>query len=181
MNKALNDLLPAIVFFITYKVYDIFYATAALIIITLTQVIWEYIKYRKIAKTQILVAVLVTIFGGATLYFHNEDFVKWKVSIINWLLGFGLIATTYIMKETPMEKLLKDSVNLAHKQWKLINNMWGAYFIALGSLNLFVAYFFSTNIWMNFKLFGIMGITIAFMIIQTIYLSKYMKNDVIEK
>ena len=104
MNKMLNDLLPAIVFFTVYKVYDIFYATAALIIITIAQVIWEYIKHSRIAKAQILVAVLVTVFGGATLYFHNEEFIKWKVSIINWLLGFGLIATTYIMKETPMEK-----------------------------------------------------------------------------
>lgn len=177
MNKMLNDLLPAIVFFTVYKVYDIFYATAALIIITITQVIWEYIKYRKIAKAQILVAVLVTVFGGATLYFHDEEFIKWKVSIINWLLGFGLIVTTYIMKETPMEKMLKDSVNLAHKQWKMLNNVWGAYFVMLGTINLFVAYFFSTNTWMNFKLFGMIGLTIAFMVIQMIYLSKHMKDD----
>ena len=76
-----------------------------------------------------------------------------------------------------MEKLLKESVDLVHNQWKLLNNVWGAYFVVLGTLNLFVAYFFSTNVWMNFKLFGIMGITIAFMVIQTIYLSKHMKND----
>ena len=86
----LNDLLPAIVFFTVYKIYDMFYATAALIIVTLAQVIWQYIKHRKIAKAQILVAVLVTVFGGATLYFHNEEFIKWKVSIINWFLGFFL-------------------------------------------------------------------------------------------
>ena len=94
----LNDLLPAIVFFTVYKVYDIFYATAALIIVTIAQVIWEYIKHRKIAKAQILIAVLVTVFGGATLYFHNADFIKWKVSIINWALGFGLLITTYTPK-----------------------------------------------------------------------------------
>ena len=181
MNKMLNDLLPAIVFFTVYKVYDMFYATAALIIVTLAQVLWQYIKHRKIAKAQILVAVLVTVFGGATLYFHNEEFIKWKVSIINWILGFGLIATTYIMKETPMEKLLKDSVNLVHNQWKMLNNVWGAYFVVLGTLNLFVAYFFSTNVWMNFKLFGVMGITIAFLVLQTVYLSKHMKKDITKK
>lgn len=176
MNKMINDLLPAIVFFTVYKIYDIFYATTALIIVTVTQVIWEYIKYRKVAKAQILVAVLVVIFGGATLYFHNEEFVKWKVSIINWLMGFGLIITTYTMKETPMEKLLKDSVELYEHKWKIINNMWGAYFVCLGTLNLFIAMFFSTNTWMNFKMFGLLGLTFVFLIIQTLYLSKYMKN-----
>ena len=176
MNKMLNDLLPAIVFFTVYKVYDIFYATAALIIVTIAQVIWEYIKHRKIAKAQILIAVLVTVFGGATLYFHNADFIKWKVSIINWALGFGLLITTYTMKETPMEKLLKDSVDLVHHQWRILNSMWGVYFVILGTLNLFVAYFFSIDVWMNFKLFGMLGITVAFLILQTIYLSKHMKK-----
>jgi intracellular septation protein len=176
MNKMLNDLLPAIVFFTVYKIYDIFYATAALIIVTIAQVIWEYIKHRKIAKAQILVAVLVTVFGGATLYFHNADFIKWKVSIINWTLGFGLLITTYTMKETPMEKLLKDSVDLAHNQWRILNSMWGGYFVILGTLNLFVAYFFSIDVWMNFKLFGMLGITIAFLILQTICLSKHIKK-----
>ncbi|AXA33234.1 septation protein A [Francisella adeliensis] len=176
MNKMISDLLPAIVFFTVYKVYDIFYATAALIIVTLAQVIWEYAKHRKVAKAQILVAVLVVVFGGATLYFHNEEFVKWKVSIINWVMGFGLIISTYIMKETPMEKLLKDYVELYDHKWKIINNMWGAYFVCLGTLNLFIAMFFSTNTWMNFKMFGLLGLTFAFLILQTVYLSKHMKN-----
>ncbi|KEI35300.1 septation protein A [Allofrancisella frigidaquae] len=176
MNKMLNDLLPAIVFFAIYKVYDIFYATAALIIVTIAQVIWEYIAHRRIAKMQILITVLVIIFGGATLYFHNEEFIKWKVSIVNWLIGIGLIITTYVMQETPMEKLLKEAVNLNSHKWKVINNMWGAYFVILGTINLFVAYFFSTNIWMNFKLFGLLGITFIFMVIQSLYLSRNMKK-----
>ncbi|AJC49474.1 septation protein IspZ [Allofrancisella guangzhouensis] len=176
MNKILNDLLPAIVFFTIYKAYDIFYATAALIIITIAQVIWEYMTRRRIAKIQILITVLVVIFGGATLYFHNEEFIKWKVSIVNWLIGIGLIITTYIMKVTPMERLLKEIVNLSPHKWKVINNMWGAYFVILGTINLFVAYFFSTNIWMNFKLFGLLGITFAFMTVQSLYLSKNMKK-----
>lgn len=124
MNKMINDLLPAIVFFTVYKVYDIFYATAALIIVTVAQVIWEYIVHRKIAKAQILIAVLVVVFGGATLYFHNEEFIKWKVSIINWLIGIGLIISTYTMKETPMQKILKEAVELKRHKWREINNMW---------------------------------------------------------
>ena len=176
MNKMINDLLPAIVFFGVYKIYDIFFATAALIIVTLAQVIWEYIAHRKVAKTQIFIAILVAIFGGATLYFHNQEFIKWKVSIINWLMGIGLIITTYTMKETPMQKILKDTIDLKQHKWKEINNMWGAYFTVLGTLNLFVAYFFSTDIWMDFKLFGLLGITFVFLIIQSIYLSKHIKR-----
>ncbi|QIW09580.1 septation protein A [Francisella sp. LA112445] len=176
MNKMINDLLPAIVFFTVYKLYNIFFATAALIIVTLAQVVWEYITHRKVAKTQIIIAILVVIFGGATLYFHNEEFIKWKVSIINWLMGVGLIVTTYTMKETPMQKILKENIELEKHKWKELNNMWGAYFTVLGTLNLFVAYFFSTNVWMNFKLFGLLGITFVFLIIQSIYLSKHIKK-----
>lgn len=176
MNKMINDLLPAIVFFAVYKFYDIFFATAALIIVTIAQVVWEYAKHRKVAKAQIMIAILVAVFGGATLYFHNEEFIKWKVSIINWLMGVGLIITTYTMKETPMEKILKDTIELKTRKWREINNMWGAYFTVLGTINLFVAYFFSTDIWMNFKLFGLIGITFAFLIIQSIYLSKHIKK-----
>ncbi len=176
MNKMLNDLLPAIVFFAVYKMYNIFYATAALIIITVAQVIYDYVVYRKIDKMKILIALLVIVFGGATLYFHNEEFIKWKVSIINWLLGFGLIVCTYIMKEPPMKKLLQDAVSLSEKQWRSINNSWGVYFIFLGTVNIIVALCYSTDIWMNFKMFGLMGMTIVFLIIQSIFISKYAKK-----
>ncbi|APC96847.1 septation protein A [Francisella frigiditurris] len=176
MNKMLNDFLPAIAFFAVYKIYDIFYATAALIIITVAQVIFEYIIHKKIPYTQVVIAILVVIFGGATLYFHNEEFIKWKVSIINWLLGAGFIITTYIMKQTPIERLLGSSMDLDHKKWKSLNNMWGVYFLILGTINMFVAYFCSTNTWMNFKLFGIIGLTIIFMVIQVAYLSKHIKK-----
>ncbi|MDE4944648.1 inner membrane-spanning protein YciB, partial [Francisella tularensis] len=104
---------------------DIFFAAAALIIVTIAQVIWEYIANRKVAKTQIFIAILVAIFGGATLYYHNEEFIKWKVSIINWLMWIGLIITTYTMKETPMQKIIKDTIDLKEHKWKEINNMWG--------------------------------------------------------
>ncbi|MDE4965640.1 septation protein IspZ, partial [Francisella tularensis] len=82
-----------------YKIYDIFCDAGALIIVTIAQVIWEYIAHRNVAKTQIFIAILVAIFGGANLYFHNEEFIKGKVSIMNWLMGIGLIITTYTMKE----------------------------------------------------------------------------------
>ena len=176
MNKIFNDLLPAIVFFAVYKMYDIFYATAALIVITIAQVVWECIAHRRVAKMQIFVAVLVAIFGGATLYFHDEEFIKWKVSIINWLFGFGLIIATYVMKETPMERMLKEAVQLESDKWKVINNMWGIYFIILGTINILIAYFFSTNVWMNFKLFGMFGITLLFLVLQSVYLSKHIKK-----
>ncbi|MBD5784496.1 inner membrane-spanning protein YciB, partial [Francisella tularensis] len=98
------------------------------------------------------------------------------VSIINWLKGIRLIITTYTMKETPMQKILKDTIDLKEHKWKEINNMWGAYLTVLGTLNLFVAYFFSTDIWMDFKLFGLLGITFVFLIIQSMYLAKHIKR-----
>ena len=172
----LNDFMPAIVFFAVYKMYDIFYATAALIIITIAQVIFEYIKHRKIPHMQIAIAVLVVVFGGMTLYFHDEEFIKWKVSIVNWVIGIGFVATTYLMKQTPVEKLMASSMDLPHSKWKILNNVWGIYFIVLGFVNIAVAYYFSTEVWMNFKLFGIIGLTFIFLIAQSIYLSKHIKK-----
>ena len=172
----LNDFMPAIVFFAVYKMYDIFYATAALIIITIAQVIFEYHKTKKIPQMQVAIAVLVVIFGGATLYFHDEEFIKWKVSIVNWVLGIGFIATTYLMKQTPVEKLMGSAMDLPHTKWKILNNVWGVYFLILGFVNIAVAYLCSTEVWMNFKLFGMLGLTFAFLIIQSIYLSKHIKK-----
>ena len=176
MNKMINDFLPVVVFFIIYKAYDIYYATASLIIITVAQVFYEIIFNKKIPKMQIVVAILVIVFGGATLYFHNDEFIKWKVSIINWLMGIAFIINTYFMKETFIEKLMKNSLSMDIKNWKFLNNLWGIFFIFLGILNIIIAMFCSTDVWVNFKVFGILGLTFLFVIVQSIYISKYMKK-----
>ena len=176
MNKLFSDFLPVVVFFIIYKAYDIYYATASLIIITVAQVFYEIIFNKKIPKMQIIVAILVIIFGGATLYFHNDEFIKWKVSIINWLMGIAFIINTYFMKETFIEKLMKNSLSMDIKNWKFLNNLWGIFFIFLGTLNIIIAIFCSTDIWVNFKVFGILGLTFLFVIVQSIYISKHIKK-----
>lgn len=118
---------------------------------TLAQVVWEYITHRKVAKTQIIIAILVVIFGGATLYFHNEEFIKWKVSIINWLMGVGLIVTTYTMKETPMQKILKENIELENINGKSLI-ICGGLLYSSWYVEPICSILFSTNVWMNFKL-----------------------------
>lgn len=176
MNKMFSDFMPAIVFFAVYKIYDIYYATTALIIVTIAQVIYEYIFHKKVAKAQIFIVIFVVIFGGATLYFHNSLFIKWKVSIINWLFGLILIFSQYILKINIIEKLLAKNITLDKKDWSKLNQFWYIYFILLGFINIFIALNFSTDVWMNFKLFGIIGISFLFIVLQSLYITKYAKK-----
>ena len=177
MKKIFFDFLPVFVFFITYKFTNIFIATIALIIATLLQVLYELVVYRKISTISLITFIAILIFGGATVYFGDEKLIKLKVTIINWLFSIILIYSSYFMKSTIIERIIGHNIELPKKVWKKLNNIWGWFFFFLGILNLIVMYSFSTNFWVNFKLFGILGITIVFIIFQSIFLSKYLNKE----
>ncbi len=151
-------------------------ATFALIIATAIQLIYELIRYRKIAMMHIITFVLVLILGGATIYFHDEVLIKWKVTVVNWLFGLIFIFSTYLMKKPIIQRLMEESIELPQNIWRRLNNIWGLFFLFLGIINLIVVYNFSTNVWVNFKLFGMFGITIIFVILQGIFLAKHMEH-----
>ncbi|WP_119342662.1 septation protein A [Facilibium subflavum] len=176
MKKLLFDFFPIIIFFAVYKMQDIFMATFALIIATAIQLIYELIRYRKIAMMHIITFVLVLILGGATIYFHDEVLIKWKVTVVNWLFGLIFIFSTYLMKKPIIQRLMEESIELPQNIWRRLNNIWGLFFLFLGIINLIVVYNFSTNVWVNFKLFGMFGITIIFVILQGIFLAKHMEH-----
>ena len=173
MRKLIFDFFPIIIFFIIYKIYDIYTATFALIVATAIQMIYELIRYRKISMMHIITFVLVLVLGGATIYFHDDALIKWKVTIANWLFGIIFICSSYMMKKPIIQRLMEENIALPPAIWKNLNNAWGIFFILLGTLNLFVAYYFSTDTWVNFKLFGMLGISIIFVIGQGIFLSKH--------
>lgn len=175
--KLLYDFFPIIVFFIVYKIWGIYAATLSAIIISLLQVIVYYIRFKSYEKMQVITLALVTVLGGATLFFHDPMFIKWKVSVINWLFGLAFLGSQFIGKKNLVRRMLDQKISLPAKTWNQMNLSWVVYFMVLGFANIYVAYHFSTNAWVNFKLFGVLGLTFIFVIGQAFYLNKHIKAD----
>jgi len=170
--KLLFDFFPVLLFFIAYKAYDIYIATAVLIGACLIQTVGYWAKYRKFEKSHLITLVLVTLFGGATLILQDETFIKWKPSVINWLFGAAFIGSQFIGKQPLIQRMLSSQLALPTQIWRNLNSAWALFFTALGFLNLYVVYNFSTDTWVDFKMFGLMGLTLAFIVLQGIYLAK---------
>lgn len=175
--SLLNTFLPMIAFFISYKVYNIYIATSVIIIITAAQLIYEILLHKKIPIIHTITFTLVLILGLATILFQEEAFIKWKVTIMNWLISSIFIFSRYFVEKPVIQYLIGDNFEMPSKLWKQLNNIWGFFFFLLGSINLFVLYFFSTDSWVYFKLFGILGLTLMFMIGQSIFLSKKVNQN----
>jgi len=174
--KFLFDFFPVLLFFIAYKVYDIYVATSVLIIACLIQTVGHWALHRTFEKSHVITLVLVSLFGGATLILQDEMFIKWKPSVINWLFGIVFIGSQFIGEKNLIERMLGSQLELPQDIWRNLNSVWALFFIALGFLNLYVVYNFSTDIWVDFKMFGLMGLTLAFMLLQGIYLSRHIKS-----
>ncbi len=175
--KILLDFLPVIVFFAVYKfTNDILLATAVLIPATLLQMLYSWRVQGKIEKMQLVTLVLVVLLGGATLAFQDKAFIQWKPTIVNWLFAVGFLATQFIGDKTVIERLMGSSMELPKAIWSRLNLAWVAFFIAVGIVNLYVAYNFSEEIWVDFKLFGMLGLTILFIVLQGLYIAKHAKE-----
>ena len=172
--KILFDFFPILLFFIAFKLYDIYVATITAIVATVVQVGVAWVRTRKIEPTHIITLVLIVVFGGATIYFKNEIFIKWKPSVVNWLFGIAFLLSQVFGKRTFVERMMGGNVQLPANIWRRLNLMWAVFFITLGFVNLFVVYSFDTETWVNFKLFGLLGLTLFFVVVQSIYLSRYM-------
>lgn len=181
MLNFLYEFIPVLLFFGAFKFYGIYVATLVGIIATALQVAITGIWQRRIDKKQLITLGVFIFFGGLTLYFHNPIFVKWKPTIIFWLFGFILLANHFVGKkkilQKMMESVMQDQQPIASAVWQKMNLAWAVFFISLGSLNLFVAYHFSTEAWVNFKFYGIMSLLILFSFTQALYLSRYMTTE----
>ena len=175
--KLLFDFLPIFLFFIAYKLYDIYTATIVAIVASCLQVAFFWIKYRRVETMHIITMVLIVVLGGATLIFKDETFIKWKPTGVNWMFGIAFIASQFIGKKTILERMMGTSIKLPAQIWTRLNTAWALFFIFLGVINLYVAYNYDTDTWVNFKLFGMMGLTIIFIILQSVYLSRHIKHE----
>jgi len=174
--KLLIDFFPVLLFYIAFKLFDIYVATIVAIITSIIQVS-AYRLIKKRFETMHLVTLgIIILFGGATLLLHDELFIKWKPTIINWLFGFAFIISQFIGDRPLVQRMMSTVVSMPQTNWLRLNTAWGLFFILLGFINLYVIYNFDTDTWVNFKLFGMIGLTIAFVIIQSLYIARYIKD-----
>ncbi len=171
--KLLVDFFPILLFFVSFKVYGIYAATVVAIIATVVQVTYVWVRTHRFEPMHVITLAVIVVFGGATLYFQDELFIKWKPTVVNWLFGLVFLLSQAFGQRTAIERLLGGKVELPSGVWKRLNLMWASFFVVVGGVNLFVAYNFDTDTWVNFKLFGLIGLTLVFVILQTLYLHRY--------
>jgi intracellular septation protein len=170
--QFLIDLLPVIAFFVAYKVAGIYVATAVLIVGVLLQTLVSWIRHRKVSGMLLTSAVLVLVFGGLTLLIHDATFIKWKPSIVNWLFAAAFLVSQYTRGPSIIQRMLSENVSLDDASWKKLNLMWVGFFLFSGALNLYVAYNYDEATWVNFKLFGLMGLTLVFALAQGAWIAR---------
>lgn len=175
--RLFDDFLPALIFLIVYKLSNIYWGTFALIVASALQVIYMQIRYKKVQPVYWFSFWLILIFGTATILFRDPRFLQWKVSIISWIMGASFLIS-YLFKRTLIEMIFASNmaVPIPLLILRRLNFIWALFFLFLGTLNIYIAYHCSLNTWVNFKVFGIFGLTIAFVILQTLYLMYLIKN-----
>ncbi len=180
--KFLYEFFPIALFFGVYQYRgDIFDATMVLMLATVLQVAYEWIRYKKVEKSRQIGLALILVLGGATVFFHDDLFIKWKVTVINWLFACILVISQYIGKKTIIERMMGSMIELAPKNWIQLNRYWAVFFFISGLLNIYFAFFYGldldeaqrTDMWVNFKFYGLMGLTLIFMIFQVWFIQKY--------
>ena len=205
--KFLFDLFPVILFFASFKLSEgspqaaadligpilgalgldaaisakqapILVATLVVILATALQIGWVWLRHGKVDKMLWVSLVLVVFFGGLTLVFHDETFIKWKPTVLYWVFASVLLFSAGILKKNLIRGMLEVQVQLPDPLWQKLNLAWVAFFAVMGVLNLLIAFAFDlpTNVWVNFKLFGGMGLMLVFIIGQGVFLAKYIEE-----
>ena len=203
--KQLFDFFPILLFFIVYKFYPdippgwiettnqifpfmnmeagnhqfaLYFATLVAIVATILQVAMTALVSRKIEKMHIITLILLIVFGGATLLLKDPIFIKWKPTAINWLFALVFLGSQFVGEKPLVQRMMGQAMEINDNSvWKRLNLAWVGFFIFSGLLNIFVAFNFSEDTWVDFKLFGLMGITFVFIIAQAFYLARYLPSE----
>ncbi len=175
--KFLFDLFPVILFFAAFKMADIYVATAVAIGATFLQIGLLALLRRKIEPMLWISLGIIVVFGGATLVLRDETFIKWKPTVLYWLFGLALFLADLVWRRNLIRSMLGTQVQLPEPVWRRLNWSWAAFFGVMGVINLAVAFNFSTDQWVTFKLFGATGLMVAFIIGQALYLSRHVKDE----
>lgn len=177
--KLLFDIFPIILFFICYKFYGIYTATTIAMVGSFIQVVLFRIREQRYEKMHLISLALIIILGSATLFFHDPSFIKLKPTGIYWLSALAFIGSFFIGKKTLIQKMIDSNIDLPPSIWNRLNFSWAVFFILMGTINLYVAHYYDTDVWVNFKLFGGAGLTLLFVFIQALYLTRHVveKSD----
>jgi intracellular septation protein len=175
--KQFLDFLPLIVFFAFYKLYDIYVASGALIVATALALIFTWLKYRKVEKMTLITFVMVAVFGTLTLVFHNDLFIKWKVTVIYALFALALLISQLVLKKPLIQRMLGKELTLPDKVWGTLNVAWAIFFLACGLANIYVAFWMPQSVWVNFKVFGLTILTLVFTLLSGIYIYRHMPAE----
>ncbi|UJF19817.1 septation protein A [Vibrio sp. SS-MA-C1-2] len=174
--KQLIEFIPLVIFFTLYKMYDIYVGTAALIVATALQLIFTWYKYRKVEKMQLITFIMVTVFGGLTIFLHDDNFIKWKVTIVYAIFAIGLLVSQ-LMNKPAIKGMLGKEITLPDYVWNRVNGAWVLFFAICAVANIYVAFKLPLDVWVNFKVFGLLIITFIFTILSGIYMYKHMPKS----
>lgn len=171
--KFLFDFFPIVLFFLAYKLGSIYIATGTAILASLAQIL--FIRFQKgyFEKLPLITFATITILGGATLLFRNELFIKWKPTVVYWVLALAFLLSQWIGNKPLIQRAAENSIQLHSNIWLRLNLSWFFFFTLLGALNLYVVHHFDTDTWVNFKLFGTLGLTFLFVIAQGVYMVRH--------
>ena len=173
--KFLFDLFPVILFFVAFKLQGIYVATAVAIAASFAQIGWLWLRGRKIDGMLWVSLAIIVVFGSATLLLHDETFIKWKPTVLYWLFACVLSVSALVFRKNLIRAMLGEQIQLPDPAWNKLNFSWVGFFAGMGLLNLYVAFNFPTDTWVNFKLFGGMGLMLVFVIGQGLFLAKYVE------
>ncbi|MEZ8651947.1 septation protein A [Vibrio splendidus] len=174
--KQILDFIPLIIFFALYKMYDIYTATGALIVASAVQIVLTYVIYKKVEKMQIITFLMVAVFGGMTIFLHDDNFIKWKVTIVYALFAIGL-TVSHLMGKSAIKGMLGKEITLPEAVWSKINWAWTLFFTLCAILNVYVAFSLPLDVWVNFKVFGLLIATFAFTLLTGVYIYKHSPKD----
>lgn len=174
--KLLIDFFPIVLFFAAFKLWGIYPATAVAIVATVVQIAYLRWKMGKVEPMQWVSLGVIVLFGGATLLAQDENFIKWKPSVLYWLMGAALLIGQVVLKKNFIQKLMGAQLQLPDRAWRTLNWAWIGFFSAMGALNLWVAFHFDTDTWVNFKMFGGLGLMLLFVLGQAVYMSRYLQQ-----
>lgn len=172
--KVLFDLLPVILFFIGFKFYGIFAATAIAIATTLAMIVYSKLRHKKVDKMLLVNGAIISVLGGVTLLLHDKTYIMWKPTVLYWLLALVLLVSDLLFKKNLIRQMMESMLQPPANVWRKLNLAWAMFFVALGFINLYVAFRYNENTWVNFKLFGTTGLIFLFVIVQTLLLKEHL-------
>lgn len=191
--KLLYDFFPVILFFVAYKASDIYLATAVIIVASVIQISVHWIRKRQVNRMHLTTALLVIIFGGVTLALRDPAFIQWKPTVVNWLFAIVFLGSHFVGEKTVVQRMMEGiyqdthaesgdnqspaEIKLKAEDWSTLNSMWWLFFLVMGAVNLFVVYSFSEDTWVNFKLFGMLGFTLIFALLQGIWITRRLPDE----